>query len=76
MLVWERACSRRHHCGLPERSRRLLREQARSHFKGCCLKSAYCLCLCCSHGTVQTTRTLITTLLAPHPDQTLPGICL
>ena len=52
--LWERACSRRHHWGLPERSRRLLREQARSHIKGCCFKSGYCLC--CSQGNVRTTR--------------------
>ncbi|OZY40424.1 hypothetical protein CJF43_17665 [Pseudomonas fragi] len=30
-FLWERACSRRHPCGLPERPRRLHREQARSH---------------------------------------------
>ena len=54
--LWERACSRRHHWGLPGRSRRLFREQARSHIKGCCFKSGYCLCFGCSQGNVQTTR--------------------
>ncbi|PAA29054.1 hypothetical protein CJU73_09580 [Pseudomonas fragi] len=29
--LWERACSRWHHCGLPGRPQRLHREQARSH---------------------------------------------
>ena len=32
-LVWERACSRKHHRGQIDRPQRLLREQARSHIK-------------------------------------------
>ncbi|PAA21443.1 hypothetical protein CJU72_18780 [Pseudomonas fragi] len=35
MKLWERACSRWHHPGLPEAPRRPNREQARSHTGGC-----------------------------------------